>query len=59
MVIVSQTQCHLNVRALAIDVVGIECFGVTSFENVALATQLAVSHTLPLGLHECTALIHC
>lgn len=57
-IIVSNAQGNINIRALAIYVVGIERLRVTSFENVALATQLAVSQTLPLSLHICTALFH-
>ena len=57
-IIVSNAQGNINIRALAIYVVGIERLGVTSFENVALATQFTVTQTLPLSLHVCTAFFH-
>ena len=40
-------QSNVHIVPLALDVVGIEGFGVTALENMALATNLAIMQAFP------------
>ena len=44
---VPNLQSDIHITALALDVVGIECFGVTASQYMALATNLAIMQAFP------------
>ena len=40
-------QRHIHIAPLAIDVVGIECFGISTLQDAAFATRFTIVQTLP------------
>ena len=45
--VASYIQCYINIRTLAVYIVGIEDFFASAFQDVAFATQLTVVQTFP------------
>ncbi|MBO7230909.1 MAG: hypothetical protein J6V20_05815 [Bacteroidaceae bacterium] len=48
-------QCNINVTPLAFNVVGVECFGISSFEDAAFAACFAIVQALPCLKHISTS----
>ena len=48
---ISNLQCDIHITPLAFDVVGIEHFGIPTFQDAALATRLAIVQAFPSLLH--------
>ena len=40
-------QCNIHITSLAIDVVGIECLGIPTFQDAAFAARLTIVQAFP------------